>query len=130
MSIKKHRRKLPFGLSRRFSILLKLVKTGSRGLHCTAHVNRVPLLLLHLSQKQQHRGGENDDGIAKNPPQVWEDACIVAGDSGTLHFDGMDKGQGIGDLFEDAAHKVKVEPNAREPSREIGHGVEQSPFKR
>ena len=30
MSIKKHRRKLPFGRSRRFSILLKLVKTGRR----------------------------------------------------------------------------------------------------
>ena len=51
---------------------------------------------------------------------MWEDACIVAGDNGALHFDGMDKGQGVGDLFKGAANEVKVEPNAREPSREVG----------
>ena len=51
---------------------------------------------------------------------MWKDACIIAGDNGALHLDGVNEGQGVGDLFEGAAHEVKVEPNAREPSREVG----------
>ena len=51
---------------------------------------------------------------------MWKDACIVAGDNGALHLDGVNKGQGVGDLFEHAAHEVKVKPNTREPSREVG----------
>ena len=82
--------------------------------------NPHPLLLFHLSQEQKNRGDENDEGIAENPPQMREDARIVARDNGALHLDGMDKGQGIGDLFEHAAHEVKVEPNAREPRGEVG----------
>ena len=79
-----------------------------------------PLLFLHLSQIDEHREGEDDEGIAENPPEVREDAGIVACDDGALHFDGMDKREGVGNLFKSAAHEVKVEPNAREPCREIG----------
>ena len=78
------------------------------------------LLLFHLSQKQKHSGGEDDDSIAENPPQVWENIGVVAGDGGALHFDGMNEREGVGDFFESAAHKVEVKPNAREPSREVG----------
>ena len=81
--------------------------------------NPHPLLLFHLSQEQKNRGGEDDKGIAEDPPEVREDARIVAGDNGALHFNGVNKGQGVGDLFEHAAHKVEVEPNAREPRREV-----------
>ena len=77
------------------------------------------LLFFHLSQEQKNRGGENDEGIAENPPEVREYARIVAGDNGALHLDGVNKGQGVGDLFEHAAHEVEIEPNAREPSREV-----------
>ena len=81
--------------------------------------NRIPLLFLHLSQEQKHRSGEDDKGVAENPPQVRKDARIVACNNGALHFDGVDEGKSIGDLFENAAHKVEVEPNAREPRREV-----------
>ena len=77
------------------------------------------LLFFHLSQEQKNRGGENDEGIAENPPEVREYARIVAGDNGALHFNGVNKGQGVGNLFENTAHEVEVEPNAREPSREV-----------
>ena len=78
------------------------------------------LLLFHLSQKEEYSCRKNDDSIAENPPQVWENIGVVAGDDSALHFDGVDKGEGVGDFFENAAHKVEVKPNAREPSREVG----------
>ena len=84
------------------------------------HVNRVPLLLLHLSQEHEHRRGEDDKSVGENVPEVREDARIVACNDGALHLDRVHKGQGVGDLFESTANEVEIEPNSRKPSREIG----------
>ena len=71
------------------------------------------LLLIHLSQEHKHCRAEGDKGVSKHPPKVREDARKVTDNERSLHINRVYEWERVRNLFECAAHKLEIKPNAR-----------------
>ena len=74
----------------------------------------------HLPQKQQHGGHKAYGTVGQHPEQMGPDIAVAAAEHRPLHLHRVDKGQGVGNGLERAAHQVQIEPDSGEPGGEIG----------
>ena len=72
-----------------------------------------------MAKEQKYRCGEGGEGIGEDPQKMGDYVGKIACEDRALHLYGVDEGEGVGDLLEDAAYKLQIKPRARQPGGQV-----------